>query len=469
MEQTGLERVNTPDGNTMSHRGIAVCATLLLALGAGPASPGPAQDKKADKDKAYDLTWKLPHDKAAVYEVYDLARGNKTGEMSLLGCEVESGIRPNDGTDLGFRYLLWVPNLKAVKIKTPWKNTQDEFVQSAATLTSPYQVKSEYVLALVKSQSLKKSLKAVGFQKGNGRLKGKAEVVEVAVVLGKHALTKLRWVNGKLAGRDNYKADAVLSTRAVIRVSDGAILGGEYSYVGTREVYDTMGSAANHPKVKDSRALVLTQPLVELSDVGLKTRIDKAVTTGIKWLKSQQGRNGNLSDKRGYPIGTKQGVGATALALMAMVHAGVPRDDPHIVRGFRYISAQRTNQSYDLALTLMAIETKYLTLEMIRDVVEFEEKDARREIAKRISDDDKALAKELARQLMTLQQKSGSFAYVVNGGEANLSSTQYALLGLKSASRMGVKIPAAVWIRSLNAVVQSGRSTVGGAGGAAEL
>ena len=440
---------------TLKHTGIwGILPLLLMTLGAAPDLPTSAQEKK--KAETYDLTWKLPHNKAAVYEVYDPARRARRGDFSLLGCEVVDGIRPNDGSDLAIRYLLWIPNCKAVTIGSQSEATGFEFSE-VRSFVSPLKVVSRRALTTVKQKVfLKDVLKAANIQKG----KGKGKPIEVAVINGRHVFTRLRWMDGKLVGKGKNKADAILTTRTVVRTSDGAILGGEYSWVGTRDQYELMDSDAVVRKVKEAGALLLTEPLLELKERPLKTQIDEAVSKGVRWLKSQQGRIGKISDKRGYPLGTKGGVGATALSLMALVHSGVPRDDPTIVRGFAYISKARTQQSYDLALTLMAIETKYLTLEMIRDVVEFKEEDARREIAKKISKQDKALAERVSHQLMALQGEGGAFNYVVAHKDwGNLSNTQYALLGLKSASRMGVSIPTSVWKRCLRAITKAARPT----------
>ena len=76
--------------------------------------------------------------------------------------------------------------------------------------------------------------------------------------------------------------------------------------------------------------------------------------------------------------------------MMSLLHAGVSSKDPHIVRGFRYLNVQKTQQTYDLGLMLMAIEAKYMPLEMIRDVNEYSEKRARKEIANKISKEDVA-------------------------------------------------------------------------------
>jgi hypothetical protein len=132
---------------------------------------------------------------------------------------------------------------------------------------------------------------------------------------------------------------------------------------------------------------------------------------------------------------------------MALLHSGVKADDPAIRSGLNYVQGQPLKQTYDVASLLMLIETKYLPLENLGDVEELTEEKAKDAVRKGLSAEDRALARKALDWLLRNQTKRGTWGYPDMAEFNDHSNTQYALLGLKSAARMGLAVPEDVWRR----------------------
>jgi hypothetical protein len=149
---------------------------------------GPTQDAKSE----IDLTWKLPHDRAAVYEVYDASTGARKGDFWLLGCEMEKRVGSTDFSDLPFRYVFRLP-AKKVALRGSW--TVQEFAYGDLPVVhpgvSPVEVVGTYRLAQLKKVRIEELFKTA--TKGK---KEKTEPVEVAVVEGSFELFRCNWVEG---------------------------------------------------------------------------------------------------------------------------------------------------------------------------------------------------------------------------------------------------------------------------------
>ncbi len=398
------------------------------------------QDRKAE----IDLGWTLEHGQAAVYDVFDAARGARLGEFTVLGCELEKGPGANGGPDLPARVLFRKLPGK-VRAGVPWTWTETVFDESPGNL-SPLRVQAAFRLKQVKKIRVEEVLKSAA-RKGQ-----KSEPVEVALVEGGADFFRHQWVERKLQPVDKARPSASLVATVLIRLSDRAILGVRTTWRGRTEQMSRMMGDAVPDKADEAREFVLREPLLEIGVKDLKVRIDQAVDRGAKWLKAQAQPDGSIADRHGYPIATTGGAGSSGLALLALLHSGVPADDPAVRKGFAWLASRRLNQSYDLALRILALEAKYLPLAMFEDVEKFSEEKARAEIAGKITKEDKAAVEETVRLLLECQGKHGSFGYTKGIDEPNLSSVQYCLLALKAAARMGAAVPASVWKQALRAI-----------------
>lgn len=404
-----------------------------------PLLPLLLQDPKKPE---YRLGWNLAHDSAAIYDVHELPSKSRRGEFWLLGCEWTGRVGATDTRDLPWRFLMRAPK-DPVRVGSTWQVREFAFgdLPVYGPNVAPVEVVGAYRLKEVRKAALVDLIKSAP--------KDRSAAEEVAVVEGQFQVFRRGWLNEKVVEREKQPS-ATLATFSVVRTRDGAIIGGRFSWQGRTETYWNF-SSPTVAKGEHSAECVLREPLVRLEKKELKSRIDSAIENGVRWLKGQANKDGRIMDDGGYAVGTAAGTGSTALALSALLHSGVKPDDPVIRAGFGYIAAMNTKliQVYDLALYLTALESKYLPMGWVEEVEAFTEDKAREEIARRITPEDKAAAERAAHLLVERQAKNGAFGYQ-DPGYPNMSSLQYALLGLKSASRMGVRIPSSVWTRALS-------------------
>ncbi len=159
-------------------------------------------------------------------------------------------------------------------------------------------------------------------------------------------------------------------------------------------------------------------------------RVDAAITLGVEFVKSKQRDDGSFPghDER-FPMGM------TSLCLLTMVKCGVAPSDPAVTRALerlRYLPFKRT---YSTGCLLMALEALH-----------------------------PPGAKEWAQRgvdfLVATQHNSSYWSYpednwekTGNVGVVDLSNTQYAVLGLRAAKRLGCKVPTKPIARLVRALV----------------
>ncbi len=144
--------------------------------------------------------------------------------------------------------------------------------------------------------------------------------------------------------------------------------------------------------------------------------VRNAIKGGIEALESRQGGNGQWVDVASY------GNGCTALCTLALLNASERNDTPAIEKGLKAILDENDRSTYFVSLRIMCLATadgkKYLRA--IQDDVDW---------------------------LVQIQSRSGGWSYGRNGGggSPDSSNSQFALLALHEASRMGAVIDDSVW------------------------
>lgn len=173
-------------------------------------------------------------------------------------------------------------------------------------------------------------------------------------------------------------------------------------------------------------------------DLAEQTR--KSIDRGVRFLKQQQGGNGNF-ERGGVGGFGATGGGQTCLALLAMLNAGVPATDQSIVDGLKIVRALQTRGTYVVGLQTMVLAEvgQPRDLLMIQRNVDW-----------------------LLQPLRAGENFVGWSYGEINGG-GDFSNTQYALLGLHAGKQAGAKIPPEAWaiIRHLYMRSQSNAGTWG--------
>lgn len=152
-------------------------------------------------------------------------------------------------------------------------------------------------------------------------------------------------------------------------------------------------------------------------------KVQRAIDRGIAYLRKTQGQKGGWDE---YP---GQSCGLSALCTLALLNAGVPREDPAIVRAVSYLRAFKPRQTYSASLQTLV----YCQLGAAGDLP-------------RIHDNVDWL---VAQQKRTGEGKVGSWDYGSNTGSGDPSNTQFALLALGAAQDRGIEVDPTVFQRSM--------------------
>jgi hypothetical protein len=141
-----------------------------------------------------------------------------------------------------------------------------------------------------------------------------------------------------------------------------------------------------------------------------------AIDRGVAYLKREQLPRGNWNEMAGYDGGV------TALCTLALLNAGVPVDDPTIVEALDYLRKLEPDKTYTVSLQTMALAAGTPRKDMLlirRNVVWLE------------------------RNQIKEGDKKGAWSYPGPGGDN--SNSQFAILGLYDAQRVGAEVRRETW------------------------
>ena len=91
-------------------------------------------------------------------------------------------------------------------------------------------------------------------------------------------------------------------------------------------------------------------PAQNRPDEPLVERVRAAIDKAVRYLRSVE--KGNQNWERGFIAGQKPG-GESALALLALLNAGVKPDDPVVQRGLEYLRTVEPRDTYVVGLQTM--------------------------------------------------------------------------------------------------------------------
>ncbi len=182
-------------------------------------------------------------------------------------------------------------------------------------------------------------------------------------------------------------------------------------------------------------------------DAWFRARVADVVGRGREWLRGELEQTSQRCFDDHGERDRSFGSGRIALAVLALLHANVPADDPVVVRAFAVLRRRRLVDTYALATALLALAQRHaptgerelvksgrLSQRAVRSLDETEAALAGRWVERLLANlDDSRQARGLAR-----------FTYA-GGSWADNSLTQYALLGLDAAELCGLKVPRETW------------------------
>ncbi len=153
----------------------------------------------------------------------------------------------------------------------------------------------------------------------------------------------------------------------------------------------------------------------------LQERINTAIDRGVEWLMNHQALDGSWDHEQWTYKN-----GCTALCMYTLLKSGVHKRHPAVQRALEYLKGNPSRETYTIGCHLMALAAY---------------------------DDPAHLPwmKELVDTLASFQ-RGGAFNYPWGG--ADLSNTQYGVLGLRAAAQKGVPVPTSVFEKAAQQALQ---------------
>lgn len=164
-------------------------------------------------------------------------------------------------------------------------------------------------------------------------------------------------------------------------------------------------------------ASIMTPVAAEVTD----QQVRDAIRSGVRFLQKEQ--NPDLGNWPGYP---GEPGGLSALCTLALLNAGVDRDSPSIQKALNYLrSLGNPRRTYSAALITMALCASEPTRDrvLIRKYVNWFE----------------------AGQIDTGDFTKGSWGYSPRQQPGDNSNTQFAMLALNEAERVGIAVSQRTW------------------------
>lgn len=183
----------------------------------------------------------------------------------------------------------------------------------------------------------------------------------------------------------------------------------------------------------------LTRDFDSWEEKVLNGRVERAIALGVERLWKQRGADGLW-------VYGAHARGATALSLLALLMCDVPAEDERIIESFAKMKEQPLENIYDIGLSLMALEARYITLEERRS---FLSSDKPVTLKRDVSAEDRAEMERLVAWIVANRNDTNPFwNYKKEPPVApsttqrfDFSCTQYAILGLAAAQRCAIRIP----------------------------
>jgi hypothetical protein len=164
-----------------------------------------------------------------------------------------------------------------------------------------------------------------------------------------------------------------------------------------------------------------------------ETKVKNAIEEGVKWIKSRQQSNGSWDE--GYM--SQFPMGPTAIATLTLIKAGHGKSK-EVKRALAYMHSIPFKKTYGTGILIMCLEALYAPTKKQLAGSKNPYKTAVRKRFKKARGVDKKRVIEAVNWLVKTRHKP-MWGYPAGGGEWDHSNTQYALLGLGSAARLGVK------------------------------
>ena len=183
--------------------------------------------------------------------------------------------------------------------------------------------------------------------------------------------------------------------------------------------------------------------------------VRRGIERGTKFLRgriSKWEKDGSFRDAPKNRFQNTHGAGRLALVLLTLLKQNPDREDPLLQKLLDQLRKKTPNDTYSLALSLMALEALY---EPPNEAEQIREGLITTPSLREPNPKDRALMEKWATRLLENIDTSSDPSYKLRfnytrGSRFDNSVTQYAALGLRSAALCGISLPGYVWPGLLN-------------------
>jgi len=193
-------------------------------------------------------------------------------------------------------------------------------------------------------------------------------------------------------------------------------------------------------------------------------RVNAAIADGCDFIAASQLPNGSFPGTHAASLGNH------AACVLTLMHGGWDRKGPVISNGLKYMLENRVAPSgtYANALALMAFQEYYIREQRENGLLgaespaEFEA--ARGKVLAALDPDHRKFCEDLLKEIDSAASKKGGWGYtgvaggrtssVPSGNYADNSCSQYALLGYKAASMLGLRVDSKVFSDEANRLLR---------------
>ena len=170
--------------------------------------------------------------------------------------------------------------------------------------------------------------------------------------------------------------------------------------------------------------LTLAAPVPEdKPDAEFQKKLDTARAKAVKFLKDKQDKEGSWEETVLDDLTGLKG-GETALVALALLEAGVPANDPTVVKTVDYLLKLEPKYTY-----VVSLQTQVLA----------------RADAKKHAKVIQANADWLLEKAIKKEKKLQGWSYPYKGTPGDNSNTHFAVMGLHAAAQAGAKVDPEIW------------------------
>ncbi|MBZ0137867.1 MAG: hypothetical protein K8I27_16015 [Planctomycetes bacterium] len=391
-------------------------AGLLIALAMPFARVEPIHALAREKG---DLRWELEPAQYLHYAVETQAGAGEEADpkpnlqyVHFMGYEIDASGRAADRTrpwvfeEILFQLAAYVPGAEQ-RAEDTWENT---WVFDKVSATQALDVTSKWEFKDRAGHDGADCARIVGTHRLT------SATPEAPTRWTRFEVTTESWFDDKLHLLQGFKLALRSAKQEPDPNAEGESLARNYAWDATFKLKRSMDSA-------DTEAL--------------RKKVDLAIFNGVERLWAQRNKEGY------WPYGNHIR-GGTALALLALLMCGEEPDDPRITEAFALLKETEFETVYDVAVSLMAYEAKYISKQERESFLKGGEAG---DTARKLSKDDQAEVQRLTDWLIDNRNEPNEMwnykrNHADNATRYDYSVTQYALLGLGSAMRCNVKLPA---------------------------